>query len=72
MGAVAKAMFQRLQDQVALDIGDGAADQRAGDLLGGKGRVRHRGGGLGKVEAVAVGREDCFVADAPRNDGSGG
>src|SRR4051794_18922496 len=53
MGAVAQAMFQRLQDQIALDIGDGAADQRAGDLLGGKGRVRYRGCGLGEVEAVA-------------------
>src|SRR5205814_5386903 len=29
MGAVAEAMLQRLDDEVALDIGDGAADQGA-------------------------------------------
>ena len=35
MGAVAQAMLERLEDQVALDLGDGAADQVLGDLLGG-------------------------------------
>ena len=36
MGPIAQAMFQRLQDQVALDVGDGAADEGAGDLLRGQ------------------------------------
>src|SRR4051812_6246827 len=38
VGAVAEAVLERLQDQVALDVGDGAADERAGDGLRGKGR----------------------------------
>src|SRR5262245_48693247 len=29
MRAVAEAVFERLEDQIALDVGDGAADQRA-------------------------------------------
>ena len=31
MGAVAEAVLERFQDQVALDFGDRAADQIAGD-----------------------------------------
>src|SRR5215510_7625240 len=34
MGAVAEAVLERLEDEVALDIGDGAADESTGDLLG--------------------------------------
>ena len=63
MGAVAEAMLQRFQDQIALDVGDGAPDQRAGDLFGGEGGVRHRRHGLGEVETVAVRRQDGVDAD---------
>ena len=34
MRAVAKAMLERLQNQIALDFGHGAANQIARDLLG--------------------------------------
>jgi len=54
VGAIAQAMFQRLQDQIALDVGHRAADQRAGDLLGGKGGVGDGGNGLGEVETIAI------------------
>src|SRR5215813_11831599 len=33
VGAVAETVLERLQDQLALNVGDGAADQRAGDGL---------------------------------------
>jgi hypothetical protein len=29
MGAIAEALFERLQDQVPFDVGDGATDERA-------------------------------------------
>jgi len=40
--AVAQAMPERLQDEVALDLGDGAADERTRDLLGGERGVGDR------------------------------
>ena len=41
MGAVAEAVLERLQDQVALDLGHGAADEIAGDLFSGeRGAIR--------------------------------
>ena len=43
MGAVAEAMLERFQDEIALDLGHGAADQVAGDLLGGHGSLRPLG-----------------------------
>ena len=43
MGAVAQAVVQGVQDQVALDIADGAADQRAGDGGGGDHGALHAG-----------------------------
>ena len=39
---VAQAMPERLQDEVALDLGDGAADERTRDLLGGERGVGDR------------------------------
>ena len=63
MGAVAEAVLERLQDQVALDLRHGAADQIAGDLLGGHGRMRRGAGAARLVEAHAVGREDTVNAD---------
>src|SRR5262245_6052414 len=42
VGAVAQAMLERLEDQVALDVGDGAADQRARHGFGGKRSVCNR------------------------------
>ena len=62
MGAVAEAVLERLQDEVALDVRDGAADQRARHLLGdqrGMGDRRR----LRLVEPHAVGREDGVGAD---------
>ena len=44
MRAVAEAMLERLQDQVALDIRHRAADQRARHLLGGDRRHAPRRG----------------------------
>src|SRR5436190_1210608 len=49
VGAIAEAMLERLQDEIALDVGNRASDQRAGDLFGGKGGVSHGGCGLGEV-----------------------
>ena len=46
MGAVAEAMLERFQDEIALDLGDGAADQRARHLLGGECGMRRRAGAL--------------------------
>ena len=63
VGPIAEAMLERLQDQVAFDIGDGAADQGARHLLGGKGGVGHGWRGLGEVEPVAVRRQDGFGSD---------
>src|SRR6185437_3225350 len=37
--AVAEAVLERLQDEVALDLGDGAADEVARDLLGREGGI---------------------------------
>ena len=45
MGAVAEAMLQRLEDEVALDIGDGAADE----ALPGTG-----GGGIAMMKASSI------------------
>jgi len=42
VGAVAETVLERLQNEIALDVGDGAADQRARDRLGGKRRMRDR------------------------------
>ena len=42
MRAVAEAMLQRLEDQVAFDVGNGAADQRARHLLGRQRGMNHR------------------------------
>ena len=49
MGAVAEAVVQRVDDEVALDGGDGAADQRAGDAAG-----CGRGLGIGRCRAAAA------------------
>ena len=63
MRAVAEAVLERLQDEIALDVGDGAADKRARHRF-----RRHRGVGnsrrvLGLIEAHAVGRDDAVDAD---------
>ena len=63
MGAIAEAMLQRFQNQVPLDVGHGAADQRARHLFGGEGRVRDRRNGLRTIEAIAIGRQDRVDAD---------
>ena len=63
MRAVAEAVLERLQDQVALDLGDGAADEVAGDLLGRHGCVRRGAGAARLVEPAAVGRQDAVNAD---------
>src|SRR5215475_11671461 len=52
MGSIAEAMLQRLQDQVALDVGHRAAHQRARHLLGGERRMRHGRRGFRKIEAI--------------------
>src|SRR5437899_8332219 len=47
MGAIAEAMLQRLQNEIAFDVGHRTSDQRAGDLFAGDGgvrRCRHRRG----------------------------
>src|SRR6202023_3705050 len=40
MRAVAEAVLERLEDEVALDVGDRAADERARDRFGGERGVR--------------------------------
>ena len=52
MGAIAEAMFQRLQNKIALDIRHRASDQRTGHLFGGEGGVGDRGHRFDEVEAV--------------------
>src|SRR3954454_17128025 len=49
MGAVAEAVLERLQNQVALDVGDSAAGQMAGALFG---RQRGMGRGAGVFSAL--------------------
>ena len=44
MGAVAEAMFERLENEIALDIRDRASDQRPRYRLCGERRMRDRGG----------------------------
>ncbi len=55
MRAVAEAVLERLQDQIALDLGHGAADQIAGDLLGGHRRMSCDVGAAHLIEPRAVG-----------------
>ncbi len=63
VGAVAEAVLERLDDEVALDIGDGASDQRPCHGLGRERRMRHGRRVLGVAQAQAVGREDAVGAD---------
>src|SRR3984893_4907739 len=64
VGAVAEAVLERFEDQVALDVGDGAPHERARHLLGRVGRVRDRGRDVARiVEASAVRRQDRFGPD---------
>src|SRR3984893_3616680 len=59
VGAVAEAVLERLQDEVAFHVGDRAADQRPRHLLGGEGRGGDGGRqGARIVEPTAVGGED--------------
>src|SRR5579863_4920118 len=51
VGPIAEAVFERLQNEIALDLGDGAADQCARYLFGGESGVRHRGGAALLIEA---------------------
>src|SRR3977135_1905318 len=61
-GAVAEAVLERLENEIALDVGDGAADQRARHRLGGERRMRDRQRVPGLIEPHAVGREDAVAA----------
>ena len=63
MRAVAEAVLERLEDEIALDVRDRAADQRARHLLGGERRMHHRGRRLRSVEPVALGRQDRIGSD---------
>src|SRR5688572_18571428 len=54
MRPVAQAVLECLQDQVALDVGDGAADKGAGALLGGERGVRSKPGAARLIEPRAV------------------
>jgi len=47
MRAVAEAVVERIEDEVLLDLRDGASDERAGDRLRGPRRTRRRIGGGG-------------------------
>jgi hypothetical protein len=58
MSAVAETMLECLQDQFALDVGQGAADQAAGSLLGDSGGMRHRAGVARLVAPCAVGGQN--------------
>src|SRR5262249_8748047 len=61
--AIAEAVLERLQNQIALDLGHGAADQVTGDLLGGN---RSMGGDIGAahlVEPRAVRRKNSVDTD---------
>src|SRR5579863_2515397 len=58
MGAIAEAMLERLQDEVALDLGHSAADKSARHLLRGERGVSDGGRGSLLVEPDTVGAED--------------
>src|SRR5260370_18999962 len=58
VGPIAEAMLERFKDEIALYVGYRTSDQGAGHLFGGEGRVRYRRHGLGRVETVAVRRQD--------------
>src|SRR5262245_7839393 len=58
MSAVAEAVPQRLKNQIALDFGHRAANQIAGDLLGGHGGLRCDICSARLVEPCAVRRKN--------------
>ena len=62
MGAVAEAVLQRFQDQVALHVRNGAADQRAGDSFGRERRVRDGRRGALLFEPCAIRRDEEWAA----------
>ena len=67
MGAVAQAMIQSVQDQIALDIADRASHQSAGHGGGRNHRALHAGilryGHRGGADLGAIGKADGFRAD---------
>ena len=58
MGTVAKAVLERLKDQVALDFGHCAANQIAGDLFGGHSRMGGNVGAVRLAEPRAIWRQN--------------
>ena len=63
MRAVAETVLERFQDQVALDFGDRATDQVAGNLFGGNGRLRCDVGVVFLVEPHSVRRKNAINSD---------
>jgi hypothetical protein len=56
-------LLERFEDEIALDLGDGAADEGARYLLGSERGMGDRGDTALLVEARAVRREDGFGTD---------
>src|SRR5579885_1010370 len=73
MRAIAEAVLERFEDEVALDLGARATDEIARHLFGGYGSMGSRAGAPRGIETGAIGREDALDADfrsAGQQDGA--